>query len=462
MPQELRDRKLPDCDATTYEDWDTLEDKGIFWRDLGAETFADDYIDSRPDGDYTDWAANMLEELIPKYSQADFDCTDPDGLCIVKASCEDFNAVGKGGLYYMYESMQNLHAFSKAYKTKLNEAAFGTAQQVGNMAKDLKLPDGEADTPLDIFAILSGAASIGSALTAANPLVAGGFGVISGALGALGQFQLKPQTPPDVGAEARATIDGMVGDGIKALQDNIGIITSSVFGKVGAKQDDIPMIMRTGGGARHPAVQVFGWGNSVKDHATEGLTEIVAKQKEKTDQALLWQMARLFKKVYIVIRDDTAVKNCNGKTKVWDADTSRCLDMFSWNGVSGSTLGGANDIIDIWGDYGMDPLATMRNAVDCWEASGGKVGTVQVNEVWNTDMAPRCFFGMEVVKRKCTDDAKGMMWMAGDFPGQEGMNGKKLWPVEKCSARQDRQEGECEYTWNEGDGTEKRDVYSFR
>ncbi|KAK5739053.1 hypothetical protein LTR17_005571 [Elasticomyces elasticus] len=448
MSQELRDRKLPDCNSDSYESWDDIADKPLFWGsmfipaypmtagqlligflDTGAEHYADDFISEQNNSDHRDWAARMLEEILPDFAQSDFD--------------SQFNAVDKGGLYYLYKSMENFHSFAKAYKDKLDRAAFSTAQEVGDMAEWLALPDGEADEPLDIFGIVSGAASIGSLLSSANPAVAGAFDLVSGAADLLGNFQPKPEEKPDVGDEARATIDKMVASTIDALQDNISRLTESVFGKFGAIQSDIPQKMLRGD-VVNPAVSVFGSGDWMRDHATEGLDASIAKQKDELKKSLVWQMARLFKRIYVVVRTDIPQDKCTEPNNAWDAEKSRCLDMLSWDGTAGGTLGGANDLNEIWNEYQLDKFATLRNAVDCWEGSGGKVGDVKPNDDWASTEIPYCFFGIEVLKGSYeSEDMHGMLMLSGDFPGQENMEGK-LWPMIKC----DDSYQDCASEWN--------------
>jgi hypothetical protein len=43
-------------------------------------------------------------------------------------------------------------------------------------------------------------------------------------------------------------------------------------------------------------------------------------------------------------------------------------------------LGGANDLGDMWGCWNMDPMWTMRNAVECWEANDGKIGQASITQ----------------------------------------------------------------------------------
>lgn len=77
LTQELRDRKLPSCDADIK--FNEIEDKGSFWYDSGAEQFADDYINSNTD--HTKWAQHLFRELLPKEDYTQFDCETTGATC---------------------------------------------------------------------------------------------------------------------------------------------------------------------------------------------------------------------------------------------------------------------------------------------------------------------------------------------------------------------------------------------
>lgn len=161
-------------------------------------------------------------------------------------------------------------------------------------------------------------------------------------------------------------------------------------------------------------------------------------------------MARMFKKAYVVIRDDLDQAACTNPNNRWDAERGQCIDFLTWDGSEGGKLGGANDLNHLWTEWNMDALATYRNAIDCWEKSGGKVGTVVPNQDWSSSALPQCFFGMEVVKGTFTHwHGTEAITLAGDFAGQNGLAGK-LWPKVKClqGLTFERDEHKCEYTWN--------------
>lgn len=85
LSQELRNRKLPNC--TEGQSWDNIKDKGKFWYNTGAERFADDYINSRPNSDHTDWAQDLLRELLPEWNHAEFSCQNTASACTVQPQC---------------------------------------------------------------------------------------------------------------------------------------------------------------------------------------------------------------------------------------------------------------------------------------------------------------------------------------------------------------------------------------
>jgi hypothetical protein len=105
---------------------------------------------------------------------------------ILKFMAENFNEIGKGGLWYLYQSLGTFHD----YATKLNEAfqdeAFLNSLAVKEMAKDMKL-DQEVKEKLNIFAILAGAVGMASFGVAANPLAAGAMTFLGGFMGMMGE-----------------------------------------------------------------------------------------------------------------------------------------------------------------------------------------------------------------------------------------------------------------------------------
>jgi hypothetical protein len=96
----------------------------------------------------------------------------------------DFNAIGKGGLFYLFVSMKNFHGFMKEMRSRFFEASFIAGLQVGKMRQDLKIPDGEStDNPIDAWAMLGAGFTIASGSSGAFPAASGisavGAGVMS-------------------------------------------------------------------------------------------------------------------------------------------------------------------------------------------------------------------------------------------------------------------------------------------
>lgn len=208
LTDELRDRKLPRCVSDT--EFNKIEDKGSFWYDTGAEQFADDYINAQ--NDHSQWAQRLFRDILPDENHYGFDCTTPEALCDFDTSCgrmlyeppcsalaaladheisEKFNAVDKGGLYYLFLSMRNYHNYMKALKSDKNDNFLRNAVSVSSIMEILNLPDGEEDDSPNIIAILSSAAGIASSVAGvstagfATPL-AGSVGALSGVFGILG------------------------------------------------------------------------------------------------------------------------------------------------------------------------------------------------------------------------------------------------------------------------------------
>lgn len=50
-----------------------------------------------------------------------------------------YNAQGKGGLFYLFKSLQNFHTYMAALKLKMLESAFTSGTQVGVIRQILSL-----------------------------------------------------------------------------------------------------------------------------------------------------------------------------------------------------------------------------------------------------------------------------------------------------------------------------------
>lgn len=119
--------------------------------------------------------------------------------------------------------------------------------------------------------------------------------------------------------------------------------------------------------------------------------------------------------------------DCKNKNNAWDGTKSRCIDMMGYDETPRGTFGGINDI-DMWTDFGMDKLATMKNAVDCWESNQGKEGAPGLlTEPFKSKGIPPCFFAHVVRKGHWYSKDKGYIRMDGGFAGQSTMN-NVAWP----------------------------------
>jgi hypothetical protein len=116
----------------------------------------------------------------------------------------------------------------------------------------------------------------------------------------------------------------------------------------------------------------------------------------------------------VIIRDDIKKEDCKEVNQGWDEEKQRCYDLMIWNhkpqGDSHRYFGGANDLNGLFQKYEMDPFATMRNSVDCWEANGGRSHApqswAQVNQ--NVHKLPSRFFPAEVRKGSYNSKRRGI------------------------------------------------------
>ncbi|KXH32852.1 hypothetical protein CSIM01_04345 [Colletotrichum simmondsii] len=426
IPKSLLNKKLPNCKSG--ESYDAIKDMGTFWYNSGAEQWADEYINSQPD--HSNWAQNLYRELFPKKDHTKFSCQEPGAPCDHDLTCDDFNAIDKGGLWYLFQSMAAFHSFMSQLSIEFDQSIGITSDQIGTMRQLLGIKSGAPKAPLDLASILGAAFSIGSAL--ATPAAAVG-GPLAGISGVMYMVSATGDSGgSDDAVEATDTIRGLLAIVAKQGFANIKAIVASTFGKQGHKQTDIPEIMRVGG-VKNPAVSVFGWGSWLRDHPLNNLDDVISKMKTNLDQALIWQMARQFRGAYVVVRDDLPVDKCTNPNNAWEADKKRCLDILAWYPKKVSqTLGGNKDMEALWTDWNMDKLGTLRNAVECWENNNGHIGKTGIREgSWASETPPPCFFAMPVLKGNYSDVSKGSIWMAGNFPGQEGQAGL-LWPKSKC------------------------------
>jgi hypothetical protein len=85
-PQELKDTKLRQCDASVK--LNDVADMGTFWGS-DAEKFADDYIKAQ--NDHSQWAQNLYRDLFPKETASNFDCMGPDTKCFFVPKCGQYD-----------------------------------------------------------------------------------------------------------------------------------------------------------------------------------------------------------------------------------------------------------------------------------------------------------------------------------------------------------------------------------
>ncbi|CAG7560691.1 unnamed protein product [Fusarium equiseti] len=412
--------------------------------DSGAEQWVDKYISTLDD--HTEWAKDLLYLLFKdvkgkSIDKSEFSCDAPGAACNYQRTCvicsiEDFNDIGKGGLFYMFLSLKNYFLWMSQLSIELDQQMSSISDSsVPTMRKALRI-SGSPPAELNVLSILSAAFTIASGPTAAMAPVAGYFAGTAGLFSmfgaTVGSGTVSPDDPIDAEGSARTLIGDTRDEGIK----NIKKLIAAVFGYQVA-QSDIPKAMLVGDSKyKNPVVRVFGWGGWVRSVTLKGMEEFVANIRSNMDKALLWQMARTWRGLYVVVRDDLPKPKCINPNNAWDEDKGRCLDVLAWYPKKVSqTLGGNKDIEYAWNSWGMDKLATLRNAVSCWEDNKGHIGTpnTDVGSLKNKNPYDLpCFFVMPVLKGNYSDVSKGSIWMAGDFPGQDNQAGK-LWPKSKCA-----------------------------
>jgi hypothetical protein len=308
-------------------------------------------------------------------------------------------------------------------------------KSVPTMRKALRIT-GSPPGAIDVLTILSAAFSIASGPTAPLAPVAGYF---AGTAGLLSLFRVTvgaDESTTDDPIDAEGFVSGLVGDTRDEGIEQIKKLISAVFGYQVA-QSEIPEAMLVGDAKyKNPVVRVFGWGGWVRSVTPKGMQEYVDSIRSNMDKALLWQMARIWRGLYVVVRDDLPQAKCVHPNNAWDGDKGRCLDVLAWYPKHVEmAFGGNKDIEYAWDSWGMDKLRTLRNAVDCWEDNGGHprqpdmgIGSLQSKDPYDLP----CFFAMPVLKGEHSDLVEGSLWMAGDFAGQDGQGGK-LWPKAKCT-----------------------------
>ncbi|KAK3312600.1 hypothetical protein B0H66DRAFT_607663 [Apodospora peruviana] len=406
LPDNLKNKELKDC--VEGRKWDKEPDMSFFWSDSGAEQFADEYIDANKGS--SNWTQNLYMELFPNAKHTDMACITTGSSCTFVEKCEDFNAIKKGGLYYLFVSMINFHAYMAELKSRFNEDTFLAAMDIDQIHTDLKFSGDSKSTQTRVAIInaFAGAASMGSGLTAAFPPIAAGLAVLAGIfviLGAIPYEEKKDMITDNSVAEMEKLIELISEVTLQAIDKLVG----AVFGLEGQADDIIPDNMRPGKDVKNPAAQVWGFGGWLKDQPNINMDQWAKQTEVHLEQAIWWQMARIFKGIFVVIRNDLNTKDkCSGAEKGWDEKETTCYSMMNWNGnkpgTSGYYFGGANELKNIFADRNMDQVKVMKNAADCWKASNGDIGTTANEktkphtELFKHDDYPPCFFATTVIK----------------------------------------------------------------
>ncbi|CVL08612.1 related to chitinase [Fusarium proliferatum] len=306
---------------------------------------------------------------------------------------------------------------------------------VHEMRLILGIKSGLPQTDINIGSVLGSTFSMANAIAAPLPGVGGPLAGISGLASMIGTFT-STVGGNDNAVDATDTLTFAVKTAAVESKRKIADIVSSVYGDFGHAQADLPKTMLVGG-ADNPAIKVFGYGAWLRDSDLTDLSGAVERMSDKMNQALLWQMAILFKGFYVVIRDNLPINRCTHPNNTWDDRTNRCLDILSWWPKSASgRVGGDLAMEKVWAKWNMSPLWTLRNAVECWENNGGNISDAKVKALqseWANGVPRPYFFAMPVFKGNWSKDAAsdGAIWLAGDFVGQEGQAGR-LWPKDKC------------------------------
>lgn len=85
----------------------------------------------------------------------------PVSLQFTDGDADQLNAIDKGGLYYLFISLEKFHAYMTKLDVELSRKLFEGAMQVGEIQQILNIPSGEASaTKPDVFGILGSAAGL--------------------------------------------------------------------------------------------------------------------------------------------------------------------------------------------------------------------------------------------------------------------------------------------------------------
>ena len=111
----------------------------------------------------------------------DMSCITSGAECDMKKDFDDFNTVGKGGLYYLFQSVQNYHKYMAETRSRFNEASFMNAMGLKDTISKLKINVEKApSSKVNVLGLLSGAMGIASGF--AGPLAGGALDVMGGVM----------------------------------------------------------------------------------------------------------------------------------------------------------------------------------------------------------------------------------------------------------------------------------------
>lgn len=187
----------------------------------------------------------------------------------------DFNDIGLGGLYYMFQSIENSFNYFDQFYTRYTDEMSFVIDNVANIRTGLNIPSGAPKASLDMYSILGAAFSIVSAAGTAAPAIGGPTAGLSGLMYLLSGTASSDVSPNDA-VEAKDSATKLMikvrDDGRAVIEDIIG----GMFGRKGTPQSKIPEPMLVGDAKyKNPCVRVFGWGAWVKDDALEGLKDMI-------------------------------------------------------------------------------------------------------------------------------------------------------------------------------------------
>lgn len=119
-------------------------------------------------------------ELFTDVDQTEMSCITTGAECQMEKTCQEFNAIGKGGLYYLFQSMQAYHKFMAETRTRFSEASFISATGVKDTISKLKINVDRTPQKVNILGMLNGAMGIASGF--AGPIGAGALSVLGGVM----------------------------------------------------------------------------------------------------------------------------------------------------------------------------------------------------------------------------------------------------------------------------------------